>query len=119
MHFFIRYYLLQFSCNSLQNTVDYLLSGYTIIDFKNDLQAVSERLSLGAEIVARGHTSELSSASGAGRWATEKYSLSATLGNRGLDLCYARAIKPFLTVAAMLEVNLSVVYIIIQSIFTI
>ncbi|XP_072941338.1 mitochondrial import receptor subunit TOM40 homolog [Epargyreus clarus] len=72
------------------------------------LQAVSERLSLGAEIVARGQASELSSASGAGRWATENHSLSATLGNRGLDLCYARAIKPFLTVAAMLEVGFAI-----------
>lgn len=69
------------------------------------MQAVTDQLSLGAEIVARGHTVELSSASGAGRWATEDQSISATLGNRGLDLCYARAIKPYLTVAAMLEVR--------------
>lgn len=59
---------------------------------------------MGAELVARGHAVELSSASAAGRWATEKHSISATLGNRGLDLCYARAMKPYLTVAGMLEV---------------
>ncbi|XP_030025212.2 mitochondrial import receptor subunit TOM40 homolog 1 [Manduca sexta] len=72
------------------------------------LQAITEQLSLGAEIVARGHTAELSSASGAGRWAVEDHSISATLGNRGLDLCYAKAIKPYLTVAAMLEVGFAI-----------
>ncbi|CAK1540172.1 unnamed protein product [Leptosia nina] len=72
------------------------------------LKAITEQLSLGAEIVARGHTADVSSASGAGRWANEDHSISATLGNRGLDLCYARAIKPFLTVAALLEVGFSV-----------
>ncbi|XP_038207728.1 mitochondrial import receptor subunit TOM40 homolog 2-like [Zerene cesonia] len=72
------------------------------------LQAVTEQLSLGAEIVARGYGAELSSASGAGRWANDDHSISATLGNRGLDLCYARALKPFLTVAAMLEVGFSI-----------
>lgn len=66
---------------------------------------MTDRLSLGAEVVARGHAAELSSASGAGRWGNENHSVSATLGNRGLDLCYARAIKPYLTVAAMLEVT--------------
>ncbi|XP_026738982.1 mitochondrial import receptor subunit TOM40 homolog [Trichoplusia ni] len=72
------------------------------------LQAVTDKLSLGAEIVARGHSAELSSASGAGRWYNEDHSVSATLGNRGLDLCYARAIKPYLTVAAMLEVGFAI-----------
>ncbi|XP_045528045.1 mitochondrial import receptor subunit TOM40 homolog 1-like [Pieris brassicae] len=72
------------------------------------LQAITEQLSLGAEIVARGHTAEITSASGAGRWAVDDHTLSATLGNRGLDLCYARTIKPFLTVAALLEVGFSV-----------
>lgn len=71
------------------------------------IQAITDQISLGAEIVARGHAIELSSASGAGRWANEEQSISATLGNRGLDLCYARAIKPYLTVAAMLEVRCS------------
>lgn len=70
------------------------------------LQAVTDQLSLGAEVVARGQVAEVSSASGAGRWVTENHSISATLGNRGLDLCYARNIKPFLTVAAMLEVKI-------------
>lgn len=68
-------------------------------------QAVTEQISLGAEVVARGHSAELSSVSAAGRWFSESHSVSATLGNRGLDLCYARAIKPYLTVAAMLEVR--------------
>lgn len=72
------------------------------------LQAITDQISLGAEIVARGHTAELSSASGAGRWVNENHSISATLGNRGIDLCYARAIKPYLTVAAMLEVGFAV-----------
>ncbi|XP_021192465.2 mitochondrial import receptor subunit TOM40 homolog [Helicoverpa armigera] len=72
------------------------------------LQAVTDQLSLGAEVVARGHSAELSSASGAGRWVYEDHSVSATLGNRGLDLCYARDIRPFLTVAAMLEVGFAV-----------
>ncbi|KAJ8736196.1 hypothetical protein PYW08_006852 [Mythimna loreyi] len=72
------------------------------------LQAVTDTLSLGAEVVARGHSTEVSSASGAGRWASGDHALSATLGNRGLDLCYARDIKPFLTVAAMLEVGFAV-----------
>ncbi|KAJ0182399.1 hypothetical protein K1T71_001768 [Dendrolimus kikuchii] len=72
------------------------------------LQAITEKISLGAEIVARGHTAELSSASCAGRWANDNHSVSATLGNRGLDLCYARALKPYLTVAAMLEVGFAV-----------
>ncbi|CAH0405257.1 unnamed protein product [Chilo suppressalis] len=72
------------------------------------LQAITEQVSLGAEVVARGHAVELSSASGAGRWATEDQSISATLGNRGLDLCYARVIRPFLTVAAMLEVGFAI-----------
>ncbi|XP_028158849.1 mitochondrial import receptor subunit TOM40 homolog 2-like [Ostrinia furnacalis] len=72
------------------------------------LQAITDQISLGAEVVARGHAVELSSASGAGRWATEDQSLSATLGNRGLDLCYARALKPYLTVAAMLEVGFAI-----------
>ncbi|KAI8438716.1 hypothetical protein MSG28_011129 [Choristoneura fumiferana] len=69
------------------------------------LQAITEQVSLGAELVARGQATELSSASGAARWASDDHSVSATLGNRGLDLCYARAIKPYLTVAAMLEVG--------------
>ncbi|KAF9421406.1 hypothetical protein HW555_002621 [Spodoptera exigua] len=72
------------------------------------LQAVTDQLSLGAEVVARGQSAELSSASGAGRWISEDHSISATLGNRGLDLCYARDIKPFLTVAAMLEVGFAI-----------
>ncbi|XP_032529037.1 mitochondrial import receptor subunit TOM40 homolog 1-like [Danaus plexippus] len=72
------------------------------------LQAVTEQISLGAEVVARSHAAELSSASGAARWAAEHHSVSATLGNRGLDLCYARNIKPFLTVAAMLEVGFAI-----------
>ncbi|KAM3967886.1 mitochondrial import receptor subunit TOM40 homolog 2-like [Aphomia sociella] len=72
------------------------------------LQAITEQISLGAEIVARGHAAELSSASGAGRWVGEDHSVSATLGNRGLDLCYARVIKPYLTVAAMLEVGFAI-----------
>ncbi|XP_004930082.2 mitochondrial import receptor subunit TOM40 homolog 1 isoform X1 [Bombyx mori] len=72
------------------------------------LQAVTEQISLGAEVVARGHSAELSSVSAAGRWFSESHSVSATLGNRGLDLCYARAIKPYLTVAAMLEVGFAI-----------
>lgn len=68
-------------------------------------QAITDQVSLGAELVARGQAAELSSASGAARWASDDHSVSATLGNRGLDLCYARAIKPYLTVAAMLEVT--------------
>ncbi|XP_050666758.1 mitochondrial import receptor subunit TOM40 homolog 1-like [Leptidea sinapis] len=72
------------------------------------LQAITDRFSLGAEIVARGNTAELSSASGAGRWTTDEHTVSATLGNRGLDVCYARVVKPFLTVAAMLEVGFSI-----------
>lgn len=69
------------------------------------MQAITEHLSLGAEIVAKGHTAQISSASGAGRWGNEEHCISATLGNRGLDLCYARAIQPFLTVSALLEVS--------------
>ncbi|CAH2236365.1 mitochondrial import receptor subunit TOM40 homolog 2-like [Pararge aegeria] len=72
------------------------------------LQAITDQISLGAEVVARGQASELSSASGAARWVGEDHSVSATLGNRGLDLCYARAIKPFLTVSAMLEVGFAI-----------
>ncbi|XP_059051184.1 mitochondrial import receptor subunit TOM40 homolog [Achroia grisella] len=72
------------------------------------LQAITEQISLGAEVVARGHAAELSSASGAGRWVGEDHSVSATLGNRGLDLCYARVLKPYLTVAAMLEVGFAI-----------
>ncbi|KOB65393.1 putative mitochondrial import receptor subunit tom40 isoform 1 [Operophtera brumata] len=67
------------------------------------LQAVSDQLSLGAEVVARAQVAELSSASGACRWVNENHSISATLGNRGLDLCCARAITPYLSTAAMLE----------------
>ncbi|XP_046962622.1 mitochondrial import receptor subunit TOM40 homolog [Vanessa cardui] len=72
------------------------------------LQAVTSKISLGAEVVARGQAVELSSASAAARWVSEDHSVSATLGNRGLDLCYAKAIKPFLTVAAMLEVGFAI-----------
>ncbi|XP_026497881.2 mitochondrial import receptor subunit TOM40 homolog [Vanessa tameamea] len=72
------------------------------------LQAVTNKISLGAELVARGQAVELSSASGAARWVSDDHSVSATLGNRGLDLCYAKAIKPFLTVAAMLEVGFAI-----------
>ncbi|KAJ8735717.1 hypothetical protein PYW07_007337 [Mythimna separata] len=72
------------------------------------LQAVTDSLSLGAEVVARGQTTEVSSASGAGRWASGDHAVSVTLGNRGLDLCYARDVRPFLTVAAMLEVGFAV-----------
>ncbi|KAL4716920.1 hypothetical protein ACJJTC_012731 [Scirpophaga incertulas] len=72
------------------------------------LQAVTEQISLGAEVVARGHSVELSSASGAARWSTEEQTVSVTLGNRGLDLCYARAIRPYLNVAAMLEVGFAI-----------
>ncbi|XP_049878553.1 mitochondrial import receptor subunit TOM40 homolog [Pectinophora gossypiella] len=71
------------------------------------LQSITKNVSLGGEVVARGH-SELSSASGAARYADPKNSLSATLGNRGVDVCYARNIKPFLTVAAMLEVGFAI-----------
>ncbi|XP_034835963.1 mitochondrial import receptor subunit TOM40 homolog [Maniola hyperantus] len=72
------------------------------------LQAITDQISLGAEVVARGAASELSSASAAARWSGEDHSVSATLGNRGLDLCYARAVKPFLTMAAMLEVGFAI-----------
>ncbi|XP_013197056.1 mitochondrial import receptor subunit TOM40 homolog 1 [Amyelois transitella] len=72
------------------------------------LQAITEQISLGAEIVARGQATELSSASGAGRWVSDEHSISATLGNRGLDLCYARVITPYLTVAGMLEVGFAI-----------
>lgn len=59
---------------------------------------------MGAELVARNHGGELSSASGAARWSDEVNSFSATAGNLGLDVCYARVVRPYLTVAAMLEV---------------
>ncbi|XP_053622655.1 mitochondrial import receptor subunit TOM40 homolog [Plodia interpunctella] len=72
------------------------------------LQAITEQISLGAEIVARGQATELSSASGAGRWVSDEHSISATLGNRGLDLCYARVITPYLTIAGMLEVGFAI-----------
>ncbi|XP_068626923.1 mitochondrial import receptor subunit TOM40 homolog [Battus philenor] len=72
------------------------------------LQALTKNLSVGAEVVARGRTPELSATSAAARWVTDDYSLSATLGNRGLDLCYARALKPHLTAAAMLEVGFAI-----------
>lgn len=60
---------------------------------------------MGAEMVARGQGAELSSVSGAARWTSDKHSLSATLGNRGLDLCYARVVRPYLTIATLLEVS--------------
>lgn len=69
------------------------------------MKGLTEQFSLGAEVVARGHSAEVSSASGAARWANEKHTLSGTLGNRGLDLCYARSVTPYLAAAAMLEVN--------------
>lgn len=68
------------------------------------LQAVTERISLGAEVVGRGRAPELTATSAAARWAGEEHSVSATLGSRGLDLCYARVLRPHLTAAAMLEV---------------
>ncbi|XP_023946779.2 mitochondrial import receptor subunit TOM40 homolog 1-like [Bicyclus anynana] len=72
------------------------------------LQAVTDQISLGAEVVARGQASELSSLSAAARWSGDKHSVSATLGNRGLDVCYARDIKPYLTVSSMLEVGFTI-----------
>lgn len=65
---------------------------------------MTENLSLGGELVARGHCPDLSSATAAARWTDENNSLSVTLGNRGFDLCYARALGPNLTVAGQLEV---------------
>ncbi|CAK1602246.1 unnamed protein product [Parnassius mnemosyne] len=72
------------------------------------LQALTDRISVGAEVVARGRVAEVSAASAAARWAGEQHSLSGTLGNRGLDLCYARALRPYLTAAAMLEVGFAI-----------
>ncbi|XP_063395656.1 mitochondrial import receptor subunit TOM40 homolog 1-like [Cydia fagiglandana] len=69
------------------------------------LQAITDRISLGAEFVSRVQATELSSASAAARYMTKQYSASATLGSRGLDLCYAQAIAPHLTVAGMFEVG--------------
>lgn len=46
----------------------------------------------------------MSSASVAARWSTDLQSFSATAGNRGLDIFYARVVRPFLTIATMLEV---------------
>ncbi|XP_013176072.1 PREDICTED: mitochondrial import receptor subunit TOM40 homolog [Papilio xuthus] len=72
------------------------------------LQAITERLSLGAEVVGRGRAPELTATSAAARWAGEEHSVSATLGSRGLDLCYARVLRPHLTAAAMLEVGFAI-----------
>ncbi|XP_041975468.1 mitochondrial import receptor subunit TOM40 homolog 1-like [Aricia agestis] len=72
------------------------------------LKSITERLSLGAELVARGRDRSLSSASAAARWSDDDNSLSATVGDRGLDVCYARNIKPYLTVASMLEIGFGI-----------
>ncbi|XP_061709103.1 mitochondrial import receptor subunit TOM40 homolog [Cydia pomonella] len=72
------------------------------------LQAITDKISLGAEFVSRVQATELSSASAAARFMTTEHSASVTLGSRGLDLCYARAIAPHLTVAGMLEVGFAI-----------
>ncbi|GBP37496.1 Mitochondrial import receptor subunit TOM40 homolog 1 [Eumeta japonica] len=69
------------------------------------LQAVTRYLSLGAEVVVRSRPVELSSLSVAGRWTDKCNSVSATLGNRGLEMCYVRAIRPHIIAAALLEIS--------------
>lgn len=69
------------------------------------LQALTNAISFGAEVVTRGQSNEVSSVSGAARCANDLNSFSATVGNRGLDICFTRVVRPYLTLAAMFEVG--------------
>ncbi|CAH2050638.1 unnamed protein product, partial [Iphiclides podalirius] len=102
--------------NSCESIIDAYFNSFTasVIAVNREfiaihcLQSITERFCLGAEVVARGRAPELIAASAAARWTGEEHSVSATLGSRGLDLCYARALRPHLTAAAMLEVGFAI-----------